>query len=491
MHLSRRIRIQLALFTVVTVGAFGVLGFGYLNAPATWLGVGRYTVVVELSDAAGLYATGNVLYRGTKVGRVSAVRLTDSGVDAVLSLRTDVPIPVDVEAAVHSVTAIGEQYIELTPRAAAPPLRDGDVIGRDRTSVPPDVNTLLESTNRAFAAIPDRNLSVLVDESYRAFGGLGPELARIVEGSTRLAVDSRKRLEPLIALINGAAPVLDTQVDTSADIQDWTAQMADIADQFGDRDAELAGVLEKVGPSFDEARALFERFRPTLPVLMANLVTVGEVAVAYQPALEQLLVLLPPFVEGAQGGAMANTDTKGAYRGLYQSVALNINLPPPCVTGFLPPQQRRNPTLVDYPDRPEGDLYCRTPQESPFNVRGAKNYPCLTVPGKRAPSVKMCESEEQYVPLNDGYNWKGDPNATLSGQDVPQVLPGPADPVESPELPLPDLPIAQYDPVTGAYLGPDGQEYTQSNLAENAQIQKSWQSMLTPPDRDGMYKTAG
>src|SRR4029450_6476540 len=71
------------------------------------------------------------------------------------------------------------------------------------------------------------------------------------------------------------------------------------------------------------------------------------------------------------------------------------------------------------------DVYCRIAQDSPFTaVRGARNYPCLTVPGKRAPTVKMCESDEQYVPLNDGNNWKGDPNATLSGQDIPQLPPG-------------------------------------------------------------------
>jgi phospholipid/cholesterol/gamma-HCH transport system substrate-binding protein len=52
---------------------------------------------------------------------------------------------------------------------------------------------------------------------------------------------------------------------------------------------------------------------------------------------------------------------------------------------------------------------------APFDVRGARNLPCITVPGKRAPTAKMCESNEYYVPLNDGYNWRGDPNATLSG----------------------------------------------------------------------------
>lgn len=58
-------------------------------------------------------------------------------------------------------------------------------------------------------------------------------------------------------------------------------------------------------------------------------------------------------------------------------------------------------------------------------MRGARNIPCGTVPGKRAPTVKLCESDEPYLPLNDGYNWKGDPNATVpglgSGQDIPQT----------------------------------------------------------------------
>jgi phospholipid/cholesterol/gamma-HCH transport system substrate-binding protein len=59
-----------------------------------------------------------------------------------------------------------------------------------------------------------------------------------------------------------------------------------------------------------------------------------------------------------------------------------------------------------------------------MNVRGVRNVPCETKPGKRAPTVEMCESDEQYVPLNDGLFWKGDPNATLSGQSVPQYPKG-------------------------------------------------------------------
>lgn len=162
-----------------------------------------------------------------------------------------------------------------------------------------------------------------------------------------------------------------------------------------------------------------------MPILLANLVSVGQVALTYHNDIEQLLVVFPMAIAAEQAGILANLNTKQAYRGQYLSFNLNLNLPPPCTTGFLPAQQRRIPTFEDYPDRPAGDLYCRVPQDSPFNVRGARNIPCETVPGKRAPTVKLCESDEPYLPLNDGYNWKGDPNATVpglgSGQDIPQT----------------------------------------------------------------------
>lgn len=144
----------------------------------------------------------------------------------------------------------------------------------------------------------------------------------------------------------------------------------------------------------------------------------------------------------------------------------------------------RSAASEDAPERPRGNLYCRIPQDSPINVRGARNYPCETQPGKRAATVKLCESDKPYVPLNDGFNWKGDPNATLSGQSVPELDPGEETPAEKPPSPdqaSPPIAAAQYDPATGKYIGPDGRVYTQTNLARGAKKEQSWQSMLIPP----------
>ncbi len=95
------------------------------------------------------------------------------------------------------------------------------------------------------------------------------------------------------------------------------------------------------------------------------------------------------------------------------------------------------------------------------------------MPGKRAATVRECESDRQYVPLNDGFNWKGDPNATYSGQGVPELRPGQPTP--------PPIAVAYYDPATGAYVGPDGNLYQQSDLAQTAPKDKTWQTMLLPP----------
>jgi phospholipid/cholesterol/gamma-HCH transport system substrate-binding protein len=291
-------------------------------------------------------------------------------------------------------------------------------------------------------------------------------------------IDARKNLDAITTLIDQSGPVLDSQVDTADAISAWSAHLAAVTDQLRTHDNAVAGVLAQGGPALDEGRQLLDRLRPTLPILMANLVSLGDVAVTYQPNIEQILVLLPQGTAELQGASLSSLGTKQDYKGTHVDFNLNINLPPPCTTGYLPAQQRRPAAPQDYPDPPAGDVYCRVPQDTDLvAVRGARNTPCATVPGKRAPTVKMCESDEQYVPLNEGTNWKGDPNATLSGQGIPQLPP------ESPPAAAapPPLAVAEYDPATGTYVGPDGKVYTQSNLAENRQGQ-TWQSMLVPPN---------
>jgi phospholipid/cholesterol/gamma-HCH transport system substrate-binding protein len=142
--LDRLARIQLTIFAIVTVLCVGAIAIFYLHVPAR-LGFGAYNITADFVTGGGLYKNANVTYRGVTVGRVEAVSLTNDSVEAHLRLNTKYTIPENVTATVKSVSAVGEQYVDLVPpdNPSSGALHDGSVIGRDRTAVGQDTEGLL------------------------------------------------------------------------------------------------------------------------------------------------------------------------------------------------------------------------------------------------------------------------------------------------------------------------------------------------------------
>ena len=157
------------------------------------------------------------------------------------------------------------------------------------------------------------------------------------------------------------------------------------------------GLLVSGQPLAEQTDRLFQELRPTLPILLDNLVSVGQVGVTYNPALRQVLVLYPLVVTTLQSITLplraegsANLDFKAT-----------VNNPPPCTLGFLPVSQRRDVEDLTLTATPN-NLYCKLPQNDPSVVRGARNAPCLEAPGKRAATVEECRGRgyrrREHVP---------------------------------------------------------------------------------------------
>lgn len=168
-----------------------------------------------------------------------------------------------------------------------------------------------------------------------------------------MATDARKNLDALVTVIDDAKPLLDSQIQSSDAIQAWAAHLATITAQLRNNDSAVAGLLQKGGPTVAEARQLIDRLNLTLPIVLANLVSVGQVLVTYRDNLESVLVELPQGTADVQAIGVANLNTKQDYKGAFLSFNLNLNWPPPCTTGFLPAQQQRAASYEDYPD-PQG-----------------------------------------------------------------------------------------------------------------------------------------
>jgi virulence factor Mce-like protein len=414
--LTRFVRIQLVIFTIASIIGVAVMVFAYLQAPML-LGVGRINVKVELPATGGLYQFGNVTYRGVEVGKVISVELIDRGAVATLSLKTSPKIPADLKAEVRSMSAVGEQYVELLPRTdSAPYLQDGDVVAMENTGIPQQVGPMLDQLSALVDSIPKDRLSSLLDESFKAFNGAGYDFGSLLDSASTISRDANAISDQTRALIDDSGSFLDAQAQTTDATRVWAASLAGITGQLATNDGEIRSLLQN-GPGFaQEVSRLLDAVKPTLPVLLADLTTIGKIGVVYNASLEQLLVLLPPYVAATQTYSTINHPA-GIPGGDF---TLGIGDPPACTVGFLPPSAWRSPSDTSIVDTPD-DIYCKLPQDSPIAVRGARNYPCMEHPGKRAPTVQLCNSPEGFQPLAQRQHALGpypiDPN--LISQGVP------------------------------------------------------------------------
>jgi phospholipid/cholesterol/gamma-HCH transport system substrate-binding protein len=515
--LSRFLRRQLILFSILTVIAIVVLGWYYLRLPSL-AGIGQYTLKADLPESGGLYRTSNVTYRGITIGKVTDVQPTRTGAQATMSIDSRYKIPIDATANVHSVSAVGEQYLDLV--SVGNPgkyLSPGQTITKG--TVPAEIGPALDTANRGLAVLPKEKIGTLLDETAQAVGGLGPSLQRLVDATQAITSDFNTNIRDVNDIIQNSGPILESQVNSSNAIERWARNFNNLSAQAAENDQHVQSILRQAAPTADQVNDVFNDVRDSLPQTLANLEIVFEMLKRYNKGVEQLLVFLPQGASIAQ--AVAAPYERDARLSL--PLALSINQPPPCLTGFLPASEWRSPSDTSLQPLPSG-TYCKIPKETPANeVRGSRNIPCVDVPGKRAATPRECRDPKPYVPL--GTNpWYGDPNqikncpAPSARCDQPinpgQVIqapsintglnPAPADRVAGTPPPVSDPlqrpgsgtvecngqqpnpcvytpsgpPAAIYSPQSGELTGPDGVKYAVENSRKTGD--DGWKEMLAP-----------
>ena len=520
--LTRFIKTQLVIFIVLTVLALLGLGLYYLRLPAV-AGIGQYPLKVDLPAAGGLYRTANVTYRGVTIGRVTDIEPTEKGAQASLSIDDRYKVPLDSSANVRSVTAVGEQYVDLVSDSGNTDqyFKPGSVI--TKSTIPQPVGPALDNAYKALAAIPSDKIPSVLDETALAVGGLGPILQRLVDSTQSVVTELKNNIGDINSIVDNTPTLLDTQVVSADAIYRWAANLNSLTGQAKAQDAALSSGLTQAAPAAEQLNTLFVNVKDALPQTLANTEIILEMLKRYNKGVEQSLVLLP------QAPAAGQTVAAPFPNEAKLDLGLSINQPPPCLTGFLPAPQWRAP--ADTSLKPvENGLYCKIPQETPANaVRGSRNFPCVDVPGKRAATPNECRSNEPYTPL--GTNpWYGDPNQIVNcpapgarcdqppkpGLVIPapsinngmnplpaDLLPPPAanpvisDPVSAPKsgtvvcngqqpnpcdyspAPTPATRTsATYDASTGEVVGPDGTKYTVKNSTTTGD--DGWKEMLAP-----------
>lgn len=181
------------------------------------------------------------------------------------------------QAEVHSISAVGEQYVDLVPNTdAAPYLGDGSVIAMARTTVPQQIGPVLDQASALLGSIPRDTLNAVLDESFKGLHGAGYDFGSLMDSSAALSSDFNRVGDRARALIDDSAPLLDSEVDTTDAIRTWAHSLAGVTDQLVHNDPQIRSLLQNGPAAINEVSQLLTQIKPTLPVLLANLTTLGQ-----------------------------------------------------------------------------------------------------------------------------------------------------------------------------------------------------------------------
>ena len=386
---SKLVRAQLVIFGIVAMLVVGYSAYAYAGLQR-YTGIGTYSVDAHLSASGGLYPAALVTYRGVDVGVVSALDPTPTGATARLQINSDNKIPGDVHAYVRSVSVAGEQFIDLVPTSTSGgSLSDGAQISEQRTSTPVPASEVIEKVTGLLDTVPKDSLRGVLDETSQALDGTGENLNATLAASSSLVRQASGSLDPTIQLLQTANPLLVAVDRSGPDISRITTNLRGFTQQLAMSDEALGNVLRTGAPFFDTTSGLLQELRPTLPVLLANLQTVGEVLKVNVPGIRHVLVVYPAISNSinADLGPFQQGDDRSSGQGELDIKLGNTQNPAPCGTGYS--MERRNPGSVGYADMPE-DQYCQAAHDDFRVVRGARNAPCATDHSVRSGDVANC-----------------------------------------------------------------------------------------------------
>ncbi|WP_214411130.1 MCE family protein [Sphaerisporangium fuscum] len=203
---------KFALFFAVTAGLIVVIA---LQIARVGTG-GGHRLVARFDDVSGLREGDEVKIAGAPVGRVDGIRVVDGRAEVEMSVRDDVRIPADSQAAVRWRDALGRRVVYLLPGTSGDVLGDGARIART-TSVT-DLGELVADLGPLTRSLDPDDINRLLTAAGRALDGNEkgiPRLAGDLDALTTTIARRRSAVEGMVkdyATVTGVIARRDKQI---------------------------------------------------------------------------------------------------------------------------------------------------------------------------------------------------------------------------------------------------------------------------------------
>lgn len=290
-----RSRVRLPTNLVVLAAATAIL---VSYAAVQWVGgtllEDRYEVVVPLAHTGGLFKNQEVTLLGHGVGKVTELRLTDRGADAVLSIRGDAAVPERAVVQVIRRSTIGEQALNFIPVPAGWERPDGPLIAARvpvadgwqpaargaridpvATQFPAEVSEVLNEAVELFSALDPAAVGTVVHELAGAVGGRAELLTELNRDAFDLQSTLVAGIPEFRRLIGSSKTVLDTLDQHRQALAGMFPHLADVSETLAANRPVLEGIIDRGPVALGEGHALITRTRANQHCLIADFAAVG------------------------------------------------------------------------------------------------------------------------------------------------------------------------------------------------------------------------
>ncbi|WP_067660663.1 MCE family protein [Nocardia harenae] len=346
-----------------------IVGSGYLALAVMRLDLlpdRTYAVTVQLRNSGGLAANNDVTFRGSRIGKVTAVEVSGPGVAAVAEIDSDVRIPVGGTVAVGRLSAAGEQYLDFRPDTEGGPyLGDGSLVDVSRTDTPVPVQSLLVNLSGLIGSLNPERLTVIVDELDLALRGGPDRLRNMVSGISQALAGLDGMLPQTRQLIRNLQVIADTTSLAQPDLTTLTTGAGALFRQLTAADQEVKDFLDLAPGQLATLGGFIEETQDPITNLVTNFVAITRAAKLRAPAIA---ALFPALREGSEALGIPAHD--GAFHTLVDPWPR-----PTCDYDTIPVV----PTLSTTDTRVRLYNYCVT-SDPALQVRGSANAPRPNVP---------------------------------------------------------------------------------------------------------------
>ncbi len=283
------------------------------------------TIIAYFSSATAIYPGDEVRVAGVRVGTIKSIEPQGTQARMALAVDRDVPIPADAKAVIVAQNLIAARYVQLTPAYEAngsggPVMRDGAVIGVERTAVPVEWDQVKTQLMRLATDLGPANglsstsLGRFIDSAANAMAGNGDKLRQAITQLSKVGRILANGSGNIVDVIKNLQIFVTALRDSNLQIVQFQDRLATVTSVVDGNRSDLDAALTNLSSAVGEVKRFIAGSRDQTAEQLSRLANVTQNLVDNRMGVENLLHVAPNAI--ANGYNIYSPDS-GTARGAF------------------------------------------------------------------------------------------------------------------------------------------------------------------------------